>query len=399
MSLRISSSKKTLAVLFGGISPEHEVSVITGLQVANNADVSKYNILPIYISKEGKWFTGSDLINPETYRDLQLIPTKCKKVSFDVNIPQHLILNTGLFNSSRRIKIDVAFPCFHGGFGENGALQGLLDMLEIPYVGSDTLGSSVGMDKVVMKQLLEQNSIKVAPYIFFFKDIWVTSKIDKLTECENMLKYPMFVKPASSGSSIGISKVNNRKELENAIDVAFAFDRKVIVETGIEGFKEINVSVVGISGNQVEVSECEEVFASKDFLNYEDKYVGENGASKGMVSAKREIPAKISMRSKLQVQEIAKKAFTVLNAGGLARVDLLLNDESGECYLIEINTIPGSMSFYLWEATNKPFRKLIDELIGIAISVKQIRSEKTTTFSSNILKDFRPSLKSSKLGR
>lgn len=385
--------------MFGGISTEHEVSVITGVQVAHAADRSKYNVIPIYLSKVGKWYTGQKLLEMSSYANLETIPLEGREVSIDLNNPQFIFVKTGgLFRKHAKIQLDVIFPCFHGGSGENGAIQGLLDLLDVPYVGSGVLGSSLGMDKVVMKQVLDQNGIKVAPYVYFYKPAWTTTKEKIISELETKLGYPMFVKPANSGSSVGVAKVTSKSALENAVDVALAFDRKVIVETGIEGYKEINVSVLGISGEDLMVSECEEVFASKDFLSYTDKYSGGGGKSKGMASTQREIPAKLTPVAKKLIQETAKKAFTVLNAGGLARLDFLFNPNTNDYYLIEINTIPGSMSFYLWEATNMPFTNMVDNLIEVALKTYAYKTNRITTYSSNILKDFKTSLKSPKLG-
>ncbi len=392
------SQKKNLIVIFGGISPEHEVSVITGIQVLANADTAKYNVIPIYVTKTGKWYTGNNLFSAETYVNLEAIPAITQEVYINPNEQGYLkTKSAGLFSKEQKLKIDVILPCFHGGVGENGAFQGLFEIANVPYVGSNVLGSCLGMDKVVMKQILLQNNINVAPYAYFYKTDWASDKTKIIEGLEKSLTYPMFVKPANSGSSIGITKVNSQDNLANAIDVAFAFDRKVIVESGIQEARELNISVMGISGENLVVSEIEEVYASKEFLNYEDKYVGEGGKSKGMASTKRQIPAAISEETKNMVQTIAKKAFAVLNAGGLARIDFLVDEESNTYYLIEINTIPGSMSFYLWEATGLQFSALIDKLINIAEKTHELNAERTTTFPNNILKNFKPSLKAPKL--
>ncbi len=390
--------KKTLLVMFGGISPEHEVSVITGIQVLNNLNKENYDVIPLYISKDGRWFTSEDFYNTETFKDLNVIPSTTEEV-YLTSKPDGLlqIKKQGLFAKVKTVKIDVAFLCFHGGTGENGSLQGLLDVANIPYVGSSVLGSVLGMDKVVMKQVLQQNNISVAPYVYFYKRDWEGSKESLVERILQNLALPLYVKPANSGSSIGITKVTKNDDLENAIEVALAFDRKVIIEKGIEGFKEVNISVIGIAGEELITSEIEEVYTTSDFLNYEDKYVGDSGNSQGMASAKRKIPAELSDIARKNIKEKAMQAFTVLNASGLARIDFLVNNETGDYYLIEINTIPGSMSFYLWEAAQLPFRDMIDKLIEVAIKRSELENDKTTSFSSNILQNFQPSLKSPKL--
>lgn len=393
---------KNLLVFFGGISPEHEVSVITGLQVLNNADSQKYNVIPVYVAKSGKWYTGRSLFKAESFVNLSEIPYLNNELYIKTDEPKTAYIKTqsvlkSVLKKDTQIDVDVVFPCFHGGTGENGAFQGLFEIINVPYVGSSVLGSAVGMDKVVMKQVLQQNNINVAPYKYYYKKDWLNDPEKIIEDIENELEYPLFVKPANSGSSVGISKVTSHEKLNDALELAFVFDRKVIVETGIENFKEINISVIGISGDETIVSVCEEVFASKEFLNYEEKYVSKEGSSKGMASTKRQIPANLSKSSSERIKKIAQRAFHALNAGGLARIDFLVNEKTGDYYLIEINTIPGSMSFYLWKETKLPFGQMIDKLVEVAENTYTMNQEKTTSFPSNILKNYKASMKSPKV--
>ncbi len=397
------NSKKTIAIMFGGRSPEHEVSVITGLQVVENLDTEKYKALPIYISKDGKWYVGEALENVETYRNLATIPEKTKQVYLSPE-PGHSTLkysNTSAFSFGKNdlSKIDVVFPTFHGGQGENGVFQSLFEMTDIPYVCSSVIGSAVGFDKIHMKKLFEASDIPVAPYKWFYRNKWHKSASEVMDSLENKLKYPMFIKPANGGSSIGTTKAHDRKELQNAVDVAATFDRKIIVEEGIEDAREINISVMGNAGSTLECSVCEEVFPSSgdEALSYDDKYKGEGDSksgskgsgSEGMASTKRQIPAKIKDESREKIEKLAKKAFKSLDNAGLVRNDFLIKEETGEVYIIETNTIPGSMSYYLWEASGLMFKDMVTKLITLAEDRDKDMKKNVMTFQSNILESFK----------
>jgi len=395
------NKKTTVAVIFGGKSPEHEVSIITGVQVLNQIDKDKFDVIPIYVSKEGIWYVSDYFYEISTFKDLSTIQYK----SFEAymlpweNNSTLFIKTSGLFKIKRTIKrtIDVFFPCFHGNYGENGSFQGLFELIETPYVGSGVLGSALGMDKVLMKQLFEVNNIPIAPYIWFYKHTWDKEKEAIINKAEKNLGYPMFIKPSCTGSSIGVAKTSTRSQLIEAVEVAAAFDNKIIIEKSIENAKEINISVIGNNNNDLIVSECEEVFSSKNFLDYSQKYTGKDGRSKGMASTNREIPAKIKANEKEKVQKLAIEVFKTVNASGLARIDFLLSEKNTKLYVTEINTIPGSMSFYLWEASNLKFSHMIDKLINLAIEKYRENEKLTYEFPNNILKDFKGSLKGPKI--
>ncbi len=393
--------KQKIAVIFGGKSTEHEVSVITGLQVFKNIDTDKYDPIAIYISKSGTWHIGDELKNPDTYKQLETIPSKTSEVILSQN-PQKKELSFVnksesflSFGKQNPIKIDAIFPCLHGGLGENGGLQGLFELSEIPYIGSGILSSATGMDKIIMKGLFIQNDIPVAKFHSFYRTNWGKNSPDVISDIESKLNYPMFVKPANSGSSIGISKVNNQKELTNGIEVAAAFDRKIIIEEGFEFTKEINVSIIGNSDSDVMTSACEEVYSSNAFLNYDDKYKG-NSKSEGMASTKRQIPAEISKKLENEIKETAIKTFKCLDCSGLARIDFLVDDEKGKFIVVEINTLPGSISFYLWEKSNLKFKELTTKLIELAFEKFQDNKNTIVNFSSNILENFGSGTKGSK---
>jgi D-alanine-D-alanine ligase len=397
--------KIRVAVAFGGKSPEHEVSVITGLQIIEYLDKEQFDVIPLYVSKDGEFYTGDILRKIETYKDLTIIPLKAKKVYFPFDKDRKgfkysqekkvAFLQKDLFEP-----IDIIFPCFHGGLGENGGFQAFCEIAEIPYVGSAIAGSINGMDKVLMKDLFKANGIPMVDYIWFYRNKWEEEKSNILKDIEKKLKYPLFVKPSNAGSSIGVSKAKTQKELIIAIEVAMQFDRKIIVEEGFENAREINISVMGNTGSTLEASVCEEVTISHGILTYEDKYVGDSKKSSGMASAKRKVPADLPKDIEKELAEIGKKVFAILDCSGLSRIDFLVNEKKNKIVVLEINTIPGSMSFYLWEASGLPFQKMITKLITLGMDRYNEMNKNVTTFPSNILANFNPSLKAPKrIGR
>lgn len=286
-------------------------------------------------------------------------------------------------------KIDLVFPVFHGTFGEDGTIQGLLEMANLPYVGCGVLASAVGMDKIIQKQIFTTFGLPQVKYVWIY-----SNQIQKSKVKSQNLNYPLFVKPANGGSSIGITKVKNQKELPEALEVAACFDRKIIIEESAEKYKEINISVLGNSGSELTTSVCEQPVPSKDILSYSDKY--ESGG-KGMASAKRIIPAPIQSATAARIAKLAKTGFQAIDAAGLARVDFLVSPDEKTIYINEINTIPGSLAFYLWEKSGLPFPKLLDRLIELAQQRSADRQKITYTFSSNILANLGETLKGGKL--
>jgi D-alanine-D-alanine ligase len=395
------TDKKRVAIMFGGKSAEHEVSVITGLQIVKNIDRNEFDVLTVYVSKEGEYYIGEALEQIETYKDLSSIPQKARKVQISAKGEKKGFISVQpasfAFRKKEIIeKVDVIFPCFHGGLGENGGFQALFEIADIPYVGSGIVASATGMDKVIMKDIFTANDIPITKYMWFYRNDWDNKQKDLLKDLEKSLTYPFFVKPANAGSSIGISKAHNQKELIHAIEVAMLFDRKIIVEESFEKAREINVSVIGNSGDELMTSECEEVFSSQEVLTYEEKYGGENTKSSGMASAKRKLPADLTKDAAEEIRSIAKKVFASLDCSGLARIDFLFNEKTNTIKVIEINTIPGSMSFYLWEASGLPFPQMITKLISLAFERYEDGKKSTTTFASNILANFQTSMKAPK---
>lgn len=390
-------NKKRVAVIFGGKSPEHEVSIITGIQAIENLDKEKFDVLPIYIAKDGQWFSGPEFAKVETYSSSNpSFPTdKRKTISLDSSENGLISLDQkkNFFRKeSRKEAIDIIFPTFHGGLGENGGIAGVFETMDVPYVGPGITGGVLGMDKVVMKQVLEHAGVRIAKWEWFYRNNFEKNPAGTIKHLESKLHYPMFVKPANGGSSIGTTKVTTKKELEHAIEVAAMFDQKVVVEESIENAKEINVSVLGNAGSELEVSLCEEVFSDNALLTYEDKYLGTESKtgtrSQGMVSTKREIPAKLPKEITEKIQQTAKTVFESLNASGVSRIDFLYQEKTKEVYVIEINTIPGSLSFYLWEPSGVSFKELLTRMVDLAVERYAESKKNTLTFSSNILENF-----------
>ena len=385
-------NKPTVAILFGGRSTEHEVSIITGLQVVQNADRDKYNVLPVYVTKEGKWVTGDERLEKvETYRDLSAVAKDFKNSYITPDTLQGALVENpestkGLLKKSEIRKIDVAILCFHGGSGEDGGVQGLLDMAGIPYTGCGVLGSALCMDKISTKLILKSAGVPVVKGIYFLREDWDADKKSIIQRIEKELSYPIFIKPSNSGSTIGIGAASNKKELEEVTEVAKFYDRRILAEEGVKNPKETNVSVMGYKN--LVLSEFEQPVSSGKFLSFQDKYLSGGGKSEGMASTKRIIPSPIKDETRKKIGEYAKQAYKVLDCSGLVRIDFLLSQDEKQVYLNEVNTIPGSMSFYLWEPAGVPFNKMIDNLIEIAKERQEDRSKTVRTFQSNILENF-----------
>lgn len=398
--------KIKLGIFFGGKSVEHEIAIITYTQALESINNDKYEVVPIYISKQGVLYTGEDLFDLENFKDMDVLLKRCYPVT---------IVNTGktwevvrvhphLFSKKILNTIDVAFPIVHGTNCEDGTVAGYLNLLGIPYVGPDVLASSIGMDKILMKKVLKESGLPVVDYVAFYSSEYIKDeeKIQKLIA--EKLRFPLIVKPGNLGSSVGIKKAKDENELYEAIDYAMEFSDRIIVEEAVQNLKEINCSVMGNLA-ETEASVCEEPWFSDEILSYADKYMGGNakkgtkggkvsvngkmqgnkGPIKGMAGSKKKLPADISDEKSKEIQEYARETFKVLGCSGVARIDFLMDSKSNKVYVNEINTIPGALSFYLWEATGKSFEKEIDELVNIALRRDQERQKLTFSYDSNIL--------------
>ncbi|HZP32953.1 MAG TPA: D-alanine--D-alanine ligase family protein [Candidatus Acidoferrales bacterium] len=355
-----------VGVIFGGRSGEHEVSLASAASVIRALDPEKYEAVPVGIGKDGRWFIGTPAqkMLPDVLRQGQRV-----MLSADPNVGALMPLEQSSTGSQR---LDVIFPVLHGTYGEDGTVQGLLDLAGIPYVGSGVIGSAVGMDKDMAKRLFMQEGLPVGEFLAILRSEWETGREHVLKTVARKFRFPVFVKPATLGSSVGMTKVHSRKELATALDLASEFAQKILVERNIRG-REIEVSVLG--NDEPKASLPGEIIPHREFYDYTAKYLEEG--------TQLEIPAKLTKTQVRRFQEYAVRAFRCLECRGMARVDFFLEKPSGRIYLNEINTIPGftSISMYpkLWEASGIPYRDLIDRLIQLALS--EHREKQRTKYS------------------
>jgi len=387
---------ETVAVVFGGRSGEHEVSIITAHQVMDALEVAGYSLLPIYISKTGEWFAGQDLNNLERFKDRNLNLNKLDNVwkvslSPDRSI-RTLILHPegkkGVFKKPPQLWADIFFPTVHGSFGEDGTLQGLFELADVPYVGSNVLASAVGMDKSKMKDIFRAAGIPILDCLTLSRPEFQRDEKRNLLRLETFCNYPLMVKPLRLGSSIGVKRCRNSEELKYAIDVAFVLDANILGERAVENFKEVNCSVMG---PPEQASVCEQPITQGDFLSFESKYKDGNkktspsGSKGGMASSKRILPAPLSPSLSKSIQDLAITAFRAIGASGVARLDFLIDNSNEALFLNEINTMPGSLAFYLWEASGLPFDQLVKKVIDIALESYAAKSRTTFSFEANLL--------------
>ncbi len=380
--------KTTVGVFFGGRSVEHEISVISALQAINAFDAEKYEIIPIYISKQGRWYTGPHLLEISSYRDMKHLTEMSEEVFMrpeygDYNL--YKAASSGLFSKKNPVvaTLHVAIPVLHGTNCEDGTFEGLLETIGIPFAGCNTLSSANGMDKITMKMILRECGVPVVPYKWFTDKQWFSQRDKLISDIEKDLGYPVIVKPANLGSSVGISKASSREELIAAIDNAEKFAMRIIVEHMIEELQEINCSVLG-DADECVASVCEEPIKSGAFLSYEDKYMGGSKSSKGMQASEKRIPADLPDETTKRIQHLARETFRVLSCHGVSRIDVMIDRCDGNIYVNEINTIPGSLSFYLWEASGITFMQLMDKLVELALKRKRETERKTFSYDSNI---------------
>ena len=389
--------KIKVGVIYGGESVEHEVSVISAMQAMNKLDQEKYEIIPIYITKDREWYTGEMLKDIEVYQDLSLIKKYGKNVVLYCNNGS-FVLQKKTFPKSVVAEVDIILPIVHGTNVEDGGLQGYLQTIGVPFVGSDVYASVVGQDKVFMKDIWKNAKLPMTDYVWFY-DVDYKQDSDAVIEKVEKLAYPVIVKPATTGSSVGIAVCSKREELVEAIDDAIQYDKKILVEEVVENLKEVNIAVMGNYEHQ-KVSEIEEVLSGNKFLTYADKYIGDGkgklkgakvpmkGTSKGMASANRKLPAELPDKVRKEVEEVAVEAFKTLGSSGNSRIDFLVDEKKNKVYINEINSIPGSLAFYLWEAKGIDFSTVLDEMINIGVKDYKKRVSKTHSFETNILQGF-----------
>ena len=398
--------KLKLAIIYGSRTCEHEVSIISALQAAQNVNKDEYEIVYVYIAKNGDWYTGWRLADINLYKNFdpkaatRVIPMGENGRLVLMQHPSDKLLPFGF--PKRVAEADVALTVMHGMHGEDGTLQGMLEMWGVPYTSSGVLGSALGMDKIAMKQIFRANGLPVVNDVWFDRNSWKkdrTACIKKVTEA---LSFPVYVKPANLGSSIGISRADDEKQLTEAIEVAVGYDRRILVEEGVKNLTEINCSVLGFDG-EAEASVTEMPVKWTEFLSFEEKYLrggsskgggklggktgGKLGGSKssGMASLSRQMPAPISDALTKEVEQTAIAAFNALDSKGVARIDFLYDNDKQKLYIGEINTIPGSLSYYLWEAKGLKFSDMLDRMIEYAFRAAAEKNENVFSYSSNIL--------------
>lgn len=377
--------QKTVLAAFGGASPEHEVSVITAHQAIAALEESTYKIIPLYITKNGRWLTGEDLLDLKNFEDLKKLEhnsTPCTFGQTEFGQPVLLEQKTGFFSKPKTTPIYAVLDAFHGSKGENGAFQGACEMFNIPCTGSGVMGSAIGMDKVMAKSICRAHDIPVVDGVDFVEKDWVDNQSAILENIES-LKYPVIVKPVHLGSSIGVEVVKDRESLIRALETAFKYDDHLLVEKVVKPLMEINCSVLGSSRGQ-RTSVCERPLGKEELLSFQDKYLNDQEA-KGMASADREIPAKIPNDLTSAIQKTSVEIFKLLSCSGLARLDFLVNEETHQFYFNEINTIPGSFSFYLWKESDISFKDLLLELIDIAVEDQNHQMRRIQSYDTNLL--------------
>ncbi len=384
-------SKMKLGVIYGSRSSEHEVSVISALQMMKRANPDKYEIVPIYISMKGVWYSGEPLLDIHTYANFDENRRGIYRVQLDCTAGSGALTTVepakGLFGHEQiRLvtRLDCVIPVLHGMHGEDGTLQGMLEMCNVPYASSGVAPSAVGMDKVYMKQYFQGGGFPVLPGCSALRQAWEADPEAIIAQIEEQMPYPVFVKPAMLGSSIGVSKAKDREGLKTALELAFSFDRKVLVEKGLDNPLELNCSVLGY-GMQAQASEIEMPVTGGDLLSFMDKYIQGGASTKGMASLKRVLPAPIEPELRERIRNLSVQIFKNMDCKGVVRIDYMFDTKTGELYITEINTIPGSLAFYLWESTGLPYDRLIDEMVNCALSAHREKSESNYAFTSDIL--------------
>jgi len=381
--------KLKIGVLFGGDSVEHEVSVISASQAMAALDEEKYEVVPLYISKTHRLYSSPKLRDMDTYRDLVALEKNLPQVSL-VRVKQKFMIipiEKKLFGNKDQ-EVDIVIPVVHGTHCEDGTVQGFLEMIGIPYSGCDVMAGAVGQDKVLMKHVLQNSGIPIVDWFwFYFYDL--PQRQEEIEAKADKIGYPLVIKPANLGSSVGITVAKNIQELNEAIKEAGQYDNKIVIEKAVTNLREINCSVLGYE-KDVKASTLEEVGKSDEILSYQNKYQGgKKGPSKGMASTTRSIPAPLSAEMTSAIQNLAIETFRELGATGVSRIDFLMDAETEKVYVNEINTNPGSLSFYLWEASGIKFPVLMDMLVKQAIDRQRRRERMIFSYSTNLLSTYK----------
>ena len=372
-----------IGVFFGSKSPEHDVSIITGELIISELKRLKHTVIPIYLSKEGQWYIDENLGSLSVFKDSHPNLNNYNKVYLDLESSQGQLLFVKKGFIKKEYKIDIAFPAFHGAYGEDGTIQGLFEMFNIPYVGCDVPSSAITIDKIVTKLLCKQLGIKTVDFLYFTAADWSSRKLDIITECEQVIGFPAFVKPPKLGSSIGITKAKNISDLENAIDVALKYGSRVLIEKAVPNIVDLTCAVLG-NDNPV-ASLIQESSFKNDLFSYEDKYLDDGGAQFGNNPSNLTIPANIPTNIADEIQKFAIKIFISFGCSGISRIDFLYNKETHEYFANEINPLPGTLYHHLWKASGIPIDELVTKLLDLAIEKNKKENAYIQTFESSIL--------------
>ncbi|MBF1051203.1 MAG: D-alanine--D-alanine ligase [Peptostreptococcaceae bacterium] len=388
--------KIKIGLFFGGNSTEHEVSIVSALQALEFFNKSKYDILPIYITKDNKFYISEHTGNISEYKNIKSLIEKSEQVLLVKNGKKVDLVKypTKMFGNKVYDYIDIAFPIVHGTNVEDGTLQGLFNMLDIPFVGCDVSSSAIGMDKYVMKCVLKENNIPVLDGIVFNKFSYTEDSNEVIINIKKKFDYPVIIKPINLGSSVGIKIAKDDDSLKDALDYAFTFSYKIVVEKAVTKIKEVNCSVLG-DIESATASECEQPISSDEILSYKDKYLSSSSSKKTsnassktggtMESLSRKLPADISDEMREKIRTMAVDTFKVLGCNGVARIDFIIDEEDDKVYVNEINTIPGSLSFYLWKAVGMDYTTLLEKMIQLSLKRKREQEDIVFSFETNIL--------------
>lgn len=383
--------KMQLGVIFGSRTCEHEVSIISAVQLMRNVNREKYDVIPIYISQKGEWFTGEPLLDIKTYTPFDPFMKGILPVHLDLTAGSGALLHyepaKGLLGGGKEkvvARLDCVIPVMHGLHGEDGSLQGLLELADIPYSSTGVTGSAVGMDKITMKRFFRGMGYPVLPDCALTRAQWEEDQAACIRQVEEALPYPVFVKPACLGSSIGVSRADDRASLIDALTLGFSYDRRLLIEQGLDKPIEVNCSVLGYDG-QRKASVLEMPNFGAGFLDFSEKYLAGSSGSKGMASLKRIVPAPIGEELTKALQTLSLDIFDAMDCKGVVRIDFMLDRHSDHYYITEINTIPGSLAYYLWAETGLPYQLLIDEMVGCALRSFAEKKRNSFAFTSDIL--------------
>ncbi|MBI2617048.1 D-alanine--D-alanine ligase [Candidatus Gottesmanbacteria bacterium] len=376
-----------IGVFFGSRSPEHDVSIITAQLVIAGLKALGKNIVPVYIDKHGNWFLGSLLGNLSVFQSGEIDSVKKRLGKFTIDLEKSkgkLVFHKLGLVGGKEITIDLAFPTFHGSYGEDGTVQGLFEMFDIPYVGCGVASSAIAMDKVLTKQYYQMYGFPTTKFLFYLYKDWNSRKKSILAEVSRRLRFPVFIKPARLGSSIGIQKVKGKKNLEFAFEVAFHYDEKVIVEESVDNLVDITCCVIGNS--KPIASKLQESIFQSTFFSFEEKYLKKGGAQLGKAKGNIIIPARVSDRITKEIQKTAEEIFACLECRGIARIDFLHDAKKNVFFANEINPLPGTLYHHLWKASGIEFPKLLELLLDFARESHEGRKRVTYTFQSDILR-------------